>query len=75
MARTPRPFGPGLRRLRLRRGLTQQQLASRAGITREQVSRLERGVHAPRYTTLFALSGALGVPVSRFLVPRDTDRP
>jgi transcriptional regulator with XRE-family HTH domain len=48
--------------LRFRSGLTQEELAERAGIARESVSRLERG-GMPQFTTAAALARALGVPV------------
>jgi transcriptional regulator with XRE-family HTH domain len=45
--------------LRKRRGWTQQQLADRAGISREQTSRCEHGLRSP--ASLAALAKALGV--------------
>jgi transcriptional regulator with XRE-family HTH domain len=40
-------------------GLTQDQLAERVGRTVEMVNRIERGVAAPSFETLEALSAAL----------------
>jgi transcriptional regulator with XRE-family HTH domain len=50
-----------LRRLRRRAALSQRELAERAGITQETVSRLEHGHHAARGSTLRRLAKALGV--------------
>jgi transcriptional regulator with XRE-family HTH domain len=50
-----------LRHLRRREALSQQELAERAGTTQETISRLERGHHAARASTLRKLSEALGV--------------
>ena len=50
-----------LRRLRRRAALSQQELAERAGITQETISRLERGHHAARGRTLRKLAAALNV--------------
>jgi DNA-binding XRE family transcriptional regulator len=44
---------------RLAAGLTQQELASRAGVRPETVSRLETGKHAPNTTTFLKLERAL----------------
>ena len=58
VARAPSP----LRLLRLANGLTQEQVADRAHLSRETVSRLERG-NAPTLRTAQALSSALDAPV------------
>jgi transcriptional regulator with XRE-family HTH domain len=51
-------------RVRIRRmlqGLTQQELASRAGISTQQVSRIERDLVQPRWTTIARLAAALDI--------------
>ncbi|MFI5496822.1 ATP-binding protein [Actinoplanes sp. NPDC051859] len=54
------PFGVALRRLRRRRGLTQEQLAERAGLSVNAISALERGERRRPYpNTVRALTGAL----------------
>jgi pimeloyl-ACP methyl ester carboxylesterase/DNA-binding XRE family transcriptional regulator len=56
------PFAELLRRQRLARGLTQQELAERARLSERSISDLERGVkNAPRLTTLRLLIDALGL--------------
>ncbi len=56
----PLPFGPLLKRKRLARGLTQEALAERAGLSTRAISDLERGVNAaPRKETLRLLADAL----------------
>ena len=58
-------------RVRLHResaGLTQEELASRAGIGRVTLVRLEGGEQAPRFGTLAAIARALGVSVNELLV-------
>lgn len=54
-------------RLRLDRGLTQAQLAERAGLSRVAVGKIERGVVYPRTLTLHDLARALEVPVGELL--------
>jgi tetratricopeptide (TPR) repeat protein/transcriptional regulator with XRE-family HTH domain len=53
-------FGALLRRYRGRRGLTQEELAERAGLHAQEISQLERGVvRSPRSTTVEFLADAL----------------
>ena len=53
-------FGARLRRLRGAAGLTQEELALRAGLSSDAVSRLERGQRKRPYPhTVRALAGAL----------------
>src|SRR5918998_1006452 len=54
------PFGAMLKRLRDRAGLTQEELASRAGLTAKAVSALERGERRRPYPhTVRSLADAL----------------
>jgi len=59
-----------LRTLREDAGLSQEQLAYSAGISRNHVQMLERGVGAwvnPRLATLYGLADALGCRVAELL--------
>ncbi len=57
-------FGALLRRYRMAAGLTQEELAERAGLSVRTVSDLERGVNrSPRKDTLPLLASALGLSV------------
>ncbi|MEO7002378.1 MAG: helix-turn-helix domain-containing protein, partial [Ktedonobacterales bacterium] len=54
-------FGEVLRRQRRSAGLTQEELAARAGLSARGIADLERGVrHTPRRDTVSLLVGALG---------------
>src|SRR5258708_4612126 len=56
-------FGVLLREHRRAAGLTQEQLAERAGVSPRSISELERGGrHIPRRDTVALLVGALGLP-------------
>ena len=57
-------IGANVARLRLDRGLTQQRLAARAGISRLALGKIERGVVVPRARTLSCVAAALEVPVT-----------
>ena len=57
-----RPYiGERLREVRTRRNMSQETLAQRAAITQTHLSRLERDVSAPRYSTIFRLARELDV--------------
>jgi len=58
----PQRFGQLLKQRRLAAGLTQEELAERAGLSVPSISNLERGVaHTPRKETLRLLADALGL--------------
>lgn len=57
MATTP------LAALRLRAGLSQQQVAERMGVSQPQVARCEQGKHDPGTETIARLADALGASV------------
>jgi transcriptional regulator with XRE-family HTH domain len=56
--------GMKLRELRLDAGLSQQELADRASLTREAISMMETGKRKPYPRTMRKLAGALGVSVA-----------
>ena len=58
---TPVVFGRVLRGLRLERGLSQEALAFDAGVQRNYISLLERGINQPTISVIFKLSTALGI--------------
>lgn len=64
-----------LRRLRHARGLSQEELAHRAGIDRTYVSSLERSVYAAGVDVVDKLARALGVEAADLLQqPRMTKK-
>ena len=64
---TKKAFGLALQRIRREKGLTQAQLADRAGYHRNLVSLIERGVANPSLTTLFDLAGTMGIRPSQIV--------
>src|SRR5262252_2434218 len=61
-AEQARPFGVLLQRHRVAAGLSQEELAERAGLSRRGISDLERGVRrAPYPATVRRLAEALGL--------------
>lgn len=64
MSRSPKAFdalGPVLRDIRIERGLTQVELAARAGVSKSMLSLYEGGKRRPQLETLERLVDALGV--------------
>jgi transcriptional regulator with XRE-family HTH domain len=59
--------GRNVARLRLEKGLTQEQLAVHSGFTQQYLSDLERGRRNPTVVTLFHLASALGVETAALL--------
>ncbi len=60
-------IGPKVRELRAERGLSLQQLASRADVSAAAIHKVERGDMVPTITTLLKLASALGRPVGHFI--------
>ena len=65
-----------VRKLRVKRGLSQEALAVDAGVDRSYVGRIERGIENPTAETLERLAAALDVPVAELLaVPKANEKP
>lgn len=62
-----KPFGETLRRLRVEKGLTQQQLADRIHVDRTSIASWEIGRHMPDAATVSQLAEALGVDTAALM--------
>jgi transcriptional regulator with XRE-family HTH domain len=56
-----------LKKLRTAKGLTQEALAKKAGISRAYLARLEMGRHDPHLSRLRKLAKVLGVKISELV--------
>ncbi len=56
-----------LKRLREERNITQEQLAYDAGLTVSALSRIERGLNGPRWTSVTRLATALGITLAELV--------
>ena len=61
-------IGEGIRRERLRRGLTLAQLAGQVNLTVSALSQIERGASDPSISSLRRIAGAFDVPMFQFMV-------
>lgn len=62
-----------LRSLRMKRGLTLQDLALSSGVSRATLSRIEKGEVSPTAETLGRLASAFALPLSQLLTPFEPD--
>jgi len=60
-------FGITLRKLRISKELTQEQLGFDADLRRTYISSLELGEKQPSLTTIYRLANALEIPMSKLL--------
>lgn len=70
----PHKFGVILREIRRVKGMTQEELAQKAGRSVDAVSQWERAVNWPTFDTLVRLSAALEVPVRTFFEQTEAPR-
>lgn len=66
-------LGENVRRLRVAQGLSQEELAFRAGMKRSYLSDLERGIRNPTVKAMGRLATALQVLPIELISSSDTD--
>jgi transcriptional regulator with XRE-family HTH domain len=64
-------FGETLGKLRDAAGLTQPELATKAGVPLDSLRRWEHNRNLPRIDVAYKLAQALGVGVERLIIKRD----
>lgn len=65
-------FGMVLRECRKGAGLSQEQLAEKAGVDRSFLSMVERGIQSPNIAVLFRMAEVLSVPASELIARTET---
>src|SRR6201999_1366205 len=75
MTESSQPDGTRLRLARQARGLSQQQLAGVAGVTRQAVSAVESGHSDPSLRVALGLAQALGLSVEELFGPGEPAAP
>jgi len=61
--------GENVRKVRLKRGLTQERFAEKSGFSQQYLSSLENGRRNPSIVTIYELATALGVSHLELLKP------
>ncbi len=69
-----RDFGENIRRVRLKRGLSQEQLAAKAGLHRTAISLIENAERSSTLETVEKLARALKVSPSDLMPPLRRER-
>ena len=67
-------IGQKIKQLRLRRGLTQDELAARTELSKGFISQLERDITSPSIATLVDILEALGTDVGTFFTEQETEK-
>jgi transcriptional regulator with XRE-family HTH domain len=62
--------GENTARIRKEKGLTQEALAEKSGLSQQYISGLENGQRNPTIVTLYELANALGVSHVELVAPR-----
>lgn len=62
-------IGENVRKVRLKRGLTQERFAEKSGFSQQYLSSLENGRRNPSIVTIYELATALGVSHLELLKP------
>jgi transcriptional regulator with XRE-family HTH domain len=68
-----RLVGRNAKKIRLAKGLTQEEFAERSGFSQQYISDLERGRRNPTVVSLYELAQALGVTHMELLQPDKKD--
>ena len=63
-----------IRRLRLERGMTQEELAFEANITVSTMNRAELGKNSPTWTTVLCITAGLGVSLTELAARVESER-
>lgn len=59
-------IGSRIKKIRLSQGLTQHDLAERIGVTEKQISKIETGVHYPKFDNFIKILEALNITMREF---------
>jgi len=69
----PRRFGLRVRALRLKKGISQEDLADRCGVHRTYMGRIERGETNITLTNIYKVARGLGVSPASLLGEAESD--
>ncbi len=67
-------IGQRIKRLRIKNGLTLEELASRCELTKGFISQLERDLTSPSIATLSDITEALGISMAEFFIEEEDEK-
>jgi transcriptional regulator with XRE-family HTH domain len=67
-------IGQRIKRLRIKNGLTLEELASRCELTKGFISQLERDLTSPSIATLNDITEALGISMAEFFIEEEDEK-
>lgn len=67
-------IGQRIKRLRIKNGLTLEELASRCELTKGFISQMERDLTSPSISTLNDITEALGVSMAEFFIEEEDEK-
>jgi len=67
-------FGKKIRNLRLKKGLTQEELGERTDLSKGYISQIERNLSSPSIDTFFNILEVLGCPPKQFFDDEERDQ-
>lgn len=67
-------FGEHLKAFRIKKNISQEEFAEKAGLDRTYISGLERGLRNPSLVILFKLSSALNISITKLLKPLEATK-
>lgn len=59
-------IGEKIRKFRVKQGLTQHDLAEKIGVTEKQISKIETGVHYPKFENFVRILDSLNISLKEF---------
>ena len=59
-------IGKKIRKFRQRQGMTQHDLAEKIGVTEKQISKIETGIHYPKFENFVKILDALDISLKEF---------
>jgi len=68
-------FAQNMRRIRLAKGFSQDELGEQCGLTRNYIGNVERRENSPSLHSMEAIADALGVNLPELLAQKDKNKP
>lgn len=67
-------IGKKIRKFRQKRGMTQHDLAEKIGVTEKQISKIETGIHYPKFENFVKILDSLNISLKEFSEDLEQDK-